>query len=64
MATTVSIFKETVHVLMEGFPEWLDYSGLVDKLSSIEGVENVHDLHVWSLTTNKLALAVHLAVGL
>lgn len=40
----------------------MDYHDLKRDLLSIEGVEAVHNLHVWSLTMDKGALAVHLAI--
>jgi zinc transporter 2 len=48
---------------MEGFPRHLDYTAISSNLISLDGVRTVHNLHVWSLTLNKNALAVHLAIG-
>ncbi|XP_063217612.1 proton-coupled zinc antiporter SLC30A2-like isoform X2 [Bacillus rossius redtenbacheri] len=62
LATTVTIVRETTHVLMEGFPRHLDHSTVASRLHEIEGVRSLHGLHVWSLTTDKNALAVHLVV--
>ncbi|XP_069703707.1 proton-coupled zinc antiporter SLC30A2-like [Periplaneta americana] len=62
LATTLPVLRDAAHVLMEGFPRHLDYSLIVSSLHSLEGVQAVHSLHVWSLTLNKNALAVHLAV--
>eukprot|EP00831_Metopus_contortus_P058900 TRINITY_DN50985_c0_g1_i1.p1 TRINITY_DN50985_c0_g1~~TRINITY_DN50985_c0_g1_i1.p1 ORF type:complete len:163 (+),score=21.77 TRINITY_DN50985_c0_g1_i1:73-489(+) len=59
--TTVPIVSDCLRVLMEGTPVNID----VDKMSkdimmNVEGVEDLHDLHVWSLSTGKNALSVHL----
>ncbi|KAL1418661.1 hypothetical protein MTO96_025698 [Rhipicephalus appendiculatus] len=60
--TTVSILRDAVFILMEGFPRELSYNTVKSALQSIKGVRMAHSLHVWSLTANRCALAVHLAV--
>ncbi|KAF8820741.1 slc30a2 protein [Cardiosporidium cionae] len=60
--TTISILREAVNVLMEGTPIGVDLDQLSSDLNSIEGVCEVHDLHVWSLTVGKPALACHIVV--
>ena len=61
--TTFNIMKDAVLVLMEGFPSGFDYNSIKKSLESIDGVKTSHSLHIWSLTLNKNALAVHLAIG-
>lgn len=63
LATTLPVLKDATHILMEGFPQNLDYTAIASNLHALDGVKAVHNLHVWSLTLNKNALAVHLAVG-
>uniref|UniRef100_L7M7D9 Putative zn2+ transporter n=1 Tax=Rhipicephalus pulchellus TaxID=72859 RepID=L7M7D9_RHIPC len=60
--TTVSILRDAVFILMEGFPRDLSYNTVKSALQGIKGVRMAHSLHVWSLTANRCALAVHLAV--
>ncbi|XP_037516486.1 zinc transporter 2 isoform X2 [Rhipicephalus sanguineus] len=60
--TTVSILRDAVFILMEGFPRDLSYNTVKSALQSIKGVRMAHSLHVWSLTANRCALAVHLAI--
>lgn len=48
---------------MEGVPRNIHYHELRRDLKSIDGVCNVHSLHVWSLTLDRNAIAVHLAIG-
>lgn len=60
--TTISIMRDAVWVLMEGFPRNLSYSEILSMLKKIDGVQAAHSLHIWSLTTDKNALAVHLAI--
>jgi cobalt-zinc-cadmium efflux system protein len=56
------IVKETLHILLEGTPKSLDLGEIRAAMQSIEGVVNVHDLHVWSLTSQSHALACHVQV--
>lgn len=49
---------------MEGVPRSIDYSDLKRDLKSIGGVNSVHSLHLWSLTLDRNAVAVHLAIGM
>jgi len=50
-------------ITIAGTPRNIDYAAILKDLSSIEGVQLAHSLYIWSLTLNKSALAVHLAVG-
>jgi zinc transporter 2 len=63
LTTTLPVLRDAFHILMEGFPRHLDYAAIASNLNALDGVRTVHNLHVWSLTLNKNALAVHLAVG-
>jgi hypothetical protein len=63
LATTIPVLRDASHILMEGFPRHLDYTAIANSLRALDGVRTVHNLHVWSLTLNKSALAVHLAIG-
>ena len=51
------------HFLWSGTPRDIKYNNVKVALESIEGVVAAHSLHIWSLTVNKAALAVHLAIG-
>lgn len=41
----------------------MDFNAVRDDLMALEGVLQVHDLHLWSLNMDKTAMAVHLAIG-
>ena len=57
-----SIVKETLHILLEGTPRVLDLGEIRAAMQAVGGVVNVHDLHVWSLTSQSHALACHVQV--
>jgi cobalt-zinc-cadmium efflux system protein len=57
-----SIVQETLHILLEGTPKTVDLAEIRSAMQAVEGVVNVHDLHVWSLTSQSHALACHVQV--
>lgn len=56
---TWALLKDAVAVLLEGTPSDVNIASVREKLSKIEGVAEIHDLHVWSLTSGVNALSVH-----
>jgi Co/Zn/Cd efflux system component len=46
-----------------GVPSSINYTRVVDDLFQLPGVRNVHSLHIWSLSLQKTALSVHIAIG-
>ncbi|MFM7085019.1 MAG: cation diffusion facilitator family transporter [Hyphomicrobium sp.] len=56
------LFKETMNVLLEGVPEGLDPDLIAKELKSISGVESLHDLHIWAITSGIPSLSAHLVV--
>ena len=53
------LLRDAVGVLLEGTPSDVNIVKLRESLSAIEGVAEIHDLHVWSLTSGVNALSVH-----
>lgn len=56
---TWSLLKDAVAVLLESTPSDVNITTLREYLSKLEGVAEIHDLHVWSLTSGVNALSVH-----
>lgn len=56
------LLRETVGVLMEGTPSHIDLDDVRNTLAGLPGVEGVHDLHVWTITSGMVALSAHLVV--
>ncbi|MCM2676975.1 cation diffusion facilitator family transporter [Shouchella plakortidis] len=57
------VTKDAFHVLMEGKPASVDIVKVKHELLSLEGVKDVHDLHVWSITSDFLSFSCHLVVS-
>ena len=62
LATTVSILRKTLSVIMEGTPASVSYTRVRNVLLAVPGIRQVHNLRIWSLTTDKTALAAHLVI--
>ena len=58
--TTTPIQKDCIRVMMEGTPSELDADQLLEDILAIQGVEEVHDFHVWSISVGKFALSAHI----
>lgn len=56
---TWALLKDAVGVLLEGTPSDVNIAALREALTKVEGVAEIHDLHVWSLTSGVNALSVH-----
>ena len=52
-----------IMILMEGSPLEFDVEGLESDLRNIEGVTDIHDIHVWSLSVGKLSMSCHLSTS-
>lgn len=57
------ILKQSLNVLMEGVPENVDFDGIIDKINSVEGVEDAHHIHIWSITSGVNAMSAHIVVN-
>lgn len=57
------VTKDSVHVLMEGNPETIQVNEVRSKLQELPGVLQIHDLHLWSITSDFPALSAHLVVS-
>jgi len=63
LRSTSGILRESYHFLMEGVPHEIDYLEVGASLKAIEGVLDVHDLHVWDMSPGHPALIGHLEIA-
>lgn len=57
------ITRETLNILVEGAPRDVDVNAVVHDLKRISGVNDVHDVHVWSITQDMRALSAHITTA-
>ena len=56
------VVADAVHVLLEGAPRGIDTAAVGARLASTPGVRDVHDLHIWEITSGFPALSAHVLV--
>jgi cobalt-zinc-cadmium efflux system protein len=61
--SSFGIVRETLNILLEGTPRGVSLADIRTGMGTVEGVINVHDLHVWSLGSNYRALACHVTIA-
>ena len=59
---TVTLLKSSINILLDGVPEDIDIAQVEATLRAMPGVSSFHDLHVWSVTSGKTTLTVHLVI--
>src|SRR5580658_3373042 len=61
--SSVGIVRETLNILLEGTPRGMSLSRIRAGMEEVEGVINVHDLHIWCLGSQSSALACHVLIA-
>src|SRR5690349_4341121 len=60
--SSVGLLKESVWMSLAGVPSGIDVDVVEGELAELDGVESVHDLHIWPLSTTETALTAHLVL--
>jgi len=60
--STWQLFRQSLHLMFDGVPDSVDLTAVQRHLLSQPGVEEVHDLHVWAMSTTDIALSAHLVI--
>jgi cobalt-zinc-cadmium efflux system protein len=61
--SSLGIIRETLNILLEGTPRGIQVDRITQAIREIEGVNDVHDLHVWSLGSDSHALSCHISIA-
>jgi cobalt-zinc-cadmium efflux system protein len=56
------LVRETVHLLLEGTPRKINLVAVTGEIANTPGISGVHDLHVWALSSDEMALSCHVVV--
>jgi len=62
LVSSLRLLTKSIYILMEATPESIDLEKLMKDIKKIEGVMEVHDLHVWSITSDVHALSSHVLI--
>ena len=57
------MLRDSINLAIDAVPEGIDMSGIKSYLTGLENISQIHDLHVWALSTTEVALTVHLVVS-
>lgn len=60
LVATWGLLKESVHLAMQAVPPGIKWDEVQSFLGGLPGVTEVHDLHIWAMSTTEIALTVHL----
>ncbi len=61
--TAWDVIKEALNILLEGLPKGMTLAAVERAIGEVEGVLDVHDLHVWSLASSTHALSCHICIA-
>ena len=61
--SSIGIVRETLNILLEGTPRGISLQKIRKGMEAVEGVIDVHDLHVWSLGSQSSAMACHVTIA-
>jgi cobalt-zinc-cadmium efflux system protein len=62
LVSTWSLLRDSVHLSLDGVPSGVNSTAVMSFLAGQRGVTDVHDLHIWALSTTSVALTAHLVV--
>ena len=62
LVSSLRLLRESLHSLLDGVPFYLDLDEVRAALAAVDGVREVHDLHVWQLSAGRVALSAHVQV--
>ncbi|MGB9428821.1 MAG: cation diffusion facilitator family transporter [Gammaproteobacteria bacterium] len=62
LISSLRLLRDAGRVLLEGVPRGLDLAEIGHSMAGVDGVRSVHDLHVWSLSSNEISLSAHIVI--
>jgi len=60
--STWSLLKQTLRISLDGVPHNIDFAKITEEIKTIEGVQDIHHLHIWALSTTQNALTAHIVL--
>ncbi len=60
--SSFGIIRETLNILLEGAPQGLTAERITDSLTQVDGVRDIHDVHIWSIGSDTHALSCHVRI--
>lgn len=63
LVSSFSLLRDVLHVIMEGVPNGLVLPQVGQSMAAVDGVESIHDLHIWTLSSGVVSLSAHVVVS-
>jgi len=60
--SSISILRESSHILLEGLPRHMALEDVARAMLGVSGVQEVHDIHIWTLGTELYAISCHIRI--
>ena len=60
--SSTGILRESTHILLEGLPRHVELAGVARAMLGVSGVQEVHDIHIWTLGTDLFAISCHVRI--
>jgi len=58
----VQLLRESTDILLETVPKYIEMEKVIEKIKNIEGVNSIHDLHIWTITSGIIAMSAHVVI--
>ena len=62
LVSALRLLREVLHVIMEGVPPYIDLPTVGRALAGVRHVSSIHDLHIWTLSSGRIALSAHVVL--
>ena len=59
----VGVLRDALHIFMQGVPKEVDFDEVLRSIASVEGVESIHDLHIWGIDSEEVFLSCHACIS-
>ncbi len=63
LISTWGLLSESLRMSVDAVPENIDTDSIVQKMQAVDGVGNVHHIHIWGISTNEVALTAHVVIN-
>ena len=63
LVSTWELLSESLRMSVDAVPEGIDPDAVADKMQGVEGVDGVHHLHIWPISTTETALTAHVVIA-
>ncbi len=63
LISSIRLLGQALHVVLEGVPDELDLTEIGESMTAVAGVDSIHDLHVWTVSSDTVALSAHIGIA-